>query len=180
MGSQRVKIENWATFTFFLLYVVVVISVACAYTANLICGSCNKFKGLKGEPENGPSESGSQRGMICRFLMRAWVRAQSLQSCTTLCAPVDCILPGSSVHGDPPGKNIGVFCHFILHCFLITCIWNIWTSVVHTWCRALQRPSGWERHNARLSHYLLLAYSVTISLSLMLKCTFPCWLISNL
>ena len=28
-----------------------------------------------------------------------WVRAQSLQSCLTLCEPVDCSLPGSSVHG---------------------------------------------------------------------------------
>ena len=29
------------------------------------------------------------------------------QSCQTLCAPVDCILPGSSVHGDSPGRNTG-------------------------------------------------------------------------
>ena len=26
------------------------------------------------------------------------------QSCTTLCDPMDCSLPGSSVHGDSPGK----------------------------------------------------------------------------
>ena len=30
------------------------------------------------------------------------------QSCQTLCDPVDCSLPGSSVHGDSPGKNTGV------------------------------------------------------------------------
>ena len=29
------------------------------------------------------------------------------QSCPTLCAPMDCIPPGSSVHGDSPGKNTG-------------------------------------------------------------------------
>ena len=28
--------------------------------------------------------------------------------CLTLCDPMDCSLPGSSVHGDSPGKNIGV------------------------------------------------------------------------
>ena len=28
------------------------------------------------------------------------VRAKSLQSCQTLCDPVDCSSPGSSVHGD--------------------------------------------------------------------------------
>ena len=32
----------------------------------------------------------------------------------TLCDPVDCSSPGSSVHGDPPGKNTGVGCHALL------------------------------------------------------------------
>ena len=30
------------------------------------------------------------------------------QSCPTLCDPMDCSPPGSSVHGDFPGKNTGV------------------------------------------------------------------------
>ena len=30
------------------------------------------------------------------------------QSCPTLCDPMDCHPPGSSVHGDSPGKNIGL------------------------------------------------------------------------
>ena len=30
------------------------------------------------------------------------------QLCLTLCDPMDCILPGFSVHGDYPGKNTGV------------------------------------------------------------------------
>ena len=33
------------------------------------------------------------------------------QSCLTLCNPMNCSLPGSSVHGDSPGKNTGVGCH---------------------------------------------------------------------
>ena len=36
------------------------------------------------------------------------------QSCLTLCDPMDCSLPGSSVHGDYPGKNTGVGCHALL------------------------------------------------------------------
>ena len=36
------------------------------------------------------------------------------QSCLTLCNPRDCSPPGSSVHGDSPGKNIGVGCHALL------------------------------------------------------------------
>ena len=35
-------------------------------------------------------------------------------SCVTLCDPMDCSLPVSSVHGDYPGKNIGVGCHALL------------------------------------------------------------------
>ena len=33
------------------------------------------------------------------------------QSYLTLCDPMDCSLPGTSVHGDSPGKNTGVGCH---------------------------------------------------------------------
>ena len=36
------------------------------------------------------------------------------QSCLTLCNPMDYSLPGSSVHGDSPGKNTGMGCHTLL------------------------------------------------------------------
>ena len=36
------------------------------------------------------------------------------QSCPTLCDPMDCSPPGSSVYGDSPGKNTGVGCHALL------------------------------------------------------------------
>ena len=36
------------------------------------------------------------------------------QSGLTLCDPMDCSPPGSSVYGDSPGKNTGVGCHFLL------------------------------------------------------------------
>ena len=36
------------------------------------------------------------------------------QSCLTLCNPMGCSPPGSSVHGDSPGKNPGVGCHALL------------------------------------------------------------------
>ena len=42
------------------------------------------------------------------------MHAKSLQSCLTLCDPMDCSLPGSSIHGIFPGKNSGVGCHFLL------------------------------------------------------------------
>ena len=34
--------------------------------------------------------------------------AKLLQSCPTLCDPMNCSPPGSSLHGDSPGKNTGV------------------------------------------------------------------------
>ena len=37
------------------------------------------------------------------------------QLCPNLCDPMDCSLPGPSVHGDSPGKNTGVGCHALLH-----------------------------------------------------------------
>ena len=36
------------------------------------------------------------------------------QSCQTLCTLMDCSPPGSSVHGDSPGKKTGVGCYFLL------------------------------------------------------------------
>ena len=37
-----------------------------------------------------------------------------VHSCPTLCDPMDCSVPGSSVHGDSPVKNTGVGCHALL------------------------------------------------------------------
>ena len=42
------------------------------------------------------------------------MHAKPLQSCLTLCNPLDCSPPGSSVDEDSPGKNIGVGCHALL------------------------------------------------------------------
>ena len=38
----------------------------------------------------------------------------AVQSCPTLRDPMDCSPPGSFVHRDSPGKNIGVGCHALL------------------------------------------------------------------
>ena len=37
-----------------------------------------------------------------------------IHSCLTLCDPMNCSPPGSSVHGDSPERNIGVSCHALL------------------------------------------------------------------
>ena len=46
------------------------------------------------------------------------VAAKSLQSCPTLCDPIDGIPPGSCPW-DSPGNNTGVGCHFLLQCMKV-------------------------------------------------------------
>ena len=47
--------------------------------------------------------------------MQPWfVLCLIIQSYPILCDPMDCSLPGFSVHGDSPGKNTGVGCHALL------------------------------------------------------------------
>ena len=72
------------------------------------------------------SESGylltENRFLPFSLMFKVWVHfcTQALcvclvaQSCPTLCDPMDCTLPGSSVHGDSPAKNTGVGCHAFL------------------------------------------------------------------
>ena len=45
---------------------------------------------------------------------------KSLLSCLTLSDPMGCSPPGSSVHGDSPGKNTGVGCHVLLQGIFLT------------------------------------------------------------
>ena len=55
------------------------------------------------------------------------------QSCPALCHPMDCSLPGSSVHADSPGKNSGVGCHALL--------WGIFPTR-GSQCRSLSSIAG--------------------------------------
>ena len=56
-------------------------------------------------------------GVGCHFLLQCTkVKSEVAQSCPTLYDPMDCSLPGSSVHGiwDFPDKSTGVGCHCLL------------------------------------------------------------------
>ena len=54
-----------------------------------------------------------QEKKICAMLFLA-------QLCLTLCDPIDCSPPDSSVHGDSPGKNTGVGCCALLQGIFLT------------------------------------------------------------
>ena len=51
-------------------------------------------------------------------LAAAAAAAKLLQSCPTLCNPIDGSPPGSRPW-DSPGKNTGVGCHFLLQCMKV-------------------------------------------------------------
>ena len=64
------------------------------------------------------------------------------QPCSTLCDPTDCSPPGSSVHGDSPGKNTGVGSHALLQGIFPTQgsnprLWRLW---------------HWQADSSALSH----------------------------
>ena len=48
------------------------------------------------------------------FIPLVKVKVKVDQSCPTLCNPIDCNLPGFSVHGDSLGKNTRMGCHALL------------------------------------------------------------------
>ena len=58
--------------------------------------------------------------MILSPVLRALAVCLVAQLCLTLNDPMDCRLPGSSVHGDSLGKNTGVGSHFLLQGIFLT------------------------------------------------------------
>ena len=68
------------------------------------------------------SENSDTALLLKRFSWRsdAAAAAKSLQLCPTLCNPMDYSLPGSSIHGDSPGKNTDVGFHALLQGIFLT------------------------------------------------------------
>ena len=73
-----------------------------------------------------PCDSPSKNtGVGCHFLLQCRkVKSESeiAQSYPTLSDPMDCSLPGSSVHGIFPGKSTGVGCHRLLRNTMATLV----------------------------------------------------------
>ena len=71
------------------------------------------FQGLKSE-EPCPPYCPTSPKHTHTFTVSCALLCLVTQSCLTLCDPMGYSLPGSSVHGDSPGKNNGVGCHTLL------------------------------------------------------------------
>ena len=65
-------------------------------------------------PQGRPAQAGGLQSLITVTILCLLSQCVLAQLSPTLCNPMDCSLPGSSVHGNSPGKITGVGCHFLL------------------------------------------------------------------
>ena len=61
-----------------------------------------------------PHKNGYSKSSTFQYYCLCVLLCLVTKSCLTLCNPMDCSLPGSSVHGYSPGMNNGVGCHAFL------------------------------------------------------------------
>ena len=95
--------------------------------------------------------------------------AKSLQSCPTLCDPIDSSPPGSPPR-DSPGKNTGAGCHFLLQCMKVKS-----ESEVAQSCATLRdpmdcSPPGSSAHGifqARVLEWVAIAFSPSATSSIL-------------
>ena len=99
------------------------------------------------------------------YIFIIYVLCLVVQSCLTLCDPMDCSPPGSSVHGDSPGKNTRVGCHCFLQGIFLTqesnlglldCRWILYVWVT----REAHKMGGiqnctWTNRTSRMDKILL-------------------------
>ena len=84
------------------------------------------------------------------------------QSCPTLCDPVACNLPGSSVHGIFPGKNSGVGCHFLLQGIFPTRGSNLHLLRLLLWQADSSPPSHLGSYSLYGILYMYVSYIITV------------------
>ena len=92
---------------------------------------------------------GKNAGVGFHFLLQCMkVKSESevAQSCPTLCDPMDCSLPGSSVHGTFPGKSTGVGCHCLLQLVCQSCptLWDPMGCGLPGSCMGFSRKEYWS------------------------------------
>ena len=82
------------------------------------------------------------------------MRAKSLQSCLTFLDPIDCSQLGSSVRGDPLGKNTKVSCYALLQGIFPTQESNLHLLCLLHWQAGslLLVPPGKPQEEERATH----------------------------
>ena len=91
---------------------------SCDAQAQLLCGMWD-LPGLGIRPMSPALAGGFFTIELPGKPLPAAAAAKSLQSCPTLCDPIDRVPPGIPHPWDSPGKNTGVGCHFLLQCMKV-------------------------------------------------------------
>ena len=87
-----------------------------------VSGGCQaSAKALRQEPPLSLcGQSRTRGGRQDQVIGRGGGRCLCVEGCVGPCNPTDSSPPGSSVHGDSPGKNTGVGCRFLLQGIFLT------------------------------------------------------------
>ena len=91
------------------------------------------------EQTYGQGEKGGEGEMSGKSNIETCIASKLLQSCLTLCDPIDGSPRGSPHPWDSPGKNTGVGCHFLLQCMKVKS-----QSEVTQWCPTLSDPMDYS------------------------------------
>ena len=116
--------------------------------------------------------------------------AKSLQSCPSLCDPIDGSSPGSPCPWDSPGKNTGVGWHFLLQCMKVKSESEVAQSSLTLRDPMDCSPPGSSIHGifpARVLEWVAIAFSATLSTSVTYthnlhspNCFHQCFLLDDL
>ena len=94
---------------------------------------------------------GKNTGVGCHFLLQCMkVKSQSevAQSCSTLSNPMDCSLPGSSIHGILQARVLEwgaiAFSEFLCYTLLISILSRLFMSILPIW---------WKYHNIHINRH---------------------------
>ena len=79
---------------------------------------------------------------VCVCVCAHAVMSLVAQSCLTLCDPMDCSLPGSSIHGDSPSKNTGTGCHTLFKGFFPSQGYEPWSPALQADSLPSAPPGG--------------------------------------
>ena len=91
----------------------------------------------KSSPQRSPEDLNQSLAQSRHLFLCGCAICLVAQSCLTLCIPMHCIPPGSSVHRDSPGQNTGVGSHSLLQGIFLTQGSN--SGLPH--CRQISSPS---------------------------------------
>ena len=101
--------------------------------------------------------------MVCVRLTFRHSQCACMLSCfSCVLLSRDCNPPGSSVHGDSPGKNSGVGCHALLQQIFPTQGSNLCLLCLQHWeASSLALPGKLRHHQTRFNLYFVGKFNVT-------------------